>query len=208
MGSFYTWIRRAADSPATAIAVLVALCALSVAGTFIENEELNRVSLLKSAPAHFGILRVLDSHTYVRDTIYAPSSLGFGETETTPLPLRPFFTSQPDPIARIGREFRYQPQSPLKLSGFTLDEIAIVYTGMRGGEKIEESLWEAGAITETTPHPDVLRVIEVDHGEGRDVPELVKAVAAAAEQGNHRQIQAILVNQIPTFGPSLKSEPV
>ncbi len=121
MGSFYTWIRRAADSPATAIAVLVALCALSVAGTFIENEELNRVSLLKSAPAHFGILRVLDSHTYVRDTIYAPSSLGFGETETTPLPLRPFFTSQPDPIARIGREFRYQPQSPLKLSGFTLD---------------------------------------------------------------------------------------
>lgn len=96
----------------------------------------------------------------------------------------------------------------IKLSGFTLDEIAIVYTGVRGGEKIEEALWEAGAITEATPHPDVLRVIEVDHGERRDVPELMKAVAVAAEQGNHQQIQAILVNQIPTFGPSLKGEPV
>ncbi len=94
----------------------------------------------------------------------------------------------------------------IKLSGLTLEEVPIVYTGIRSGEKLEEALWETGATTESTLHPDVLRVIEADETRASEVPELVKTFAKAAEQGDHLQIQAMLVHQIHTFAPSLESE--
>lgn len=95
----------------------------------------------------------------------------------------------------------------IKLSGLTLEEIPIVYTGIRPGEKLVETLWEKGAATEATPHPDVLRVIEADDTSGREIPELLRTFAAAAEQGDHLQIQAMLMHQIPTFAPFVKGEP-
>src|SRR5262249_45562678 len=48
----------------------------------------------------------------------------------------------------------------IRLSGLTVEEIPIVYTGLRPGEKLEERLWEEGAVIEDTPHPEVLRVRE------------------------------------------------
>ena len=94
----------------------------------------------------------------------------------------------------------------IKLSGLTLEEVPIVYTGIRSGEKLEEALWEKGAATESTSHPEVLRVIEADDTSGREIPELLRTFAAAAEQGDHLQIQAMLLHQIPTFAPSLKGD--
>jgi FlaA1/EpsC-like NDP-sugar epimerase len=94
----------------------------------------------------------------------------------------------------------------IKLSGLTLEEVPIVYTGIRTGEKLEEALWEQGAATESTSHPDVLRVIEPDNTSGSKIPELLRAFATAAEQGDYLQIQVMLVHQIPTFAPSLKGE--
>lgn len=94
----------------------------------------------------------------------------------------------------------------IKLSGLTLDEIPIVYTGIRSGEKLEEALWEKGAATEFTPHPDVLRVIEAAETVGSRIPELLKTLAAAAEQGDALLIKAMLVHQISTFAPSLKDD--
>jgi FlaA1/EpsC-like NDP-sugar epimerase len=95
----------------------------------------------------------------------------------------------------------------IKLSGLTLEEIPIVYTGIRPGEKIEEALWEKGAVAEPTSHPDVLRVIEADGRSGSEIPELLRTLANAVERGDYLQIQAMLVHQIPTFAPSLKGEP-
>lgn len=95
----------------------------------------------------------------------------------------------------------------IKLSGFTLEEVPIVYTGTRPGEKLEEALWEEGAATELTPHPDVLRVIEADDTSGRDIPELLRTFAAAAERGDRLLMQAVLAHHIPTFAPFLEGEP-
>jgi FlaA1/EpsC-like NDP-sugar epimerase len=48
----------------------------------------------------------------------------------------------------------------IRLSGFERDEIPIVYTGLRPGEKLCEELWEDDAVVEATAHPDVFRVVE------------------------------------------------
>lgn len=93
----------------------------------------------------------------------------------------------------------------IKLSGLTLDEIPIAYTGIRQGEKLVEALWETGAVTEATTHPDVLKVIEADDTTGREMPDLLKAFTAAVAQGDHLRMQAALAHHIPTFAPFLKN---
>jgi FlaA1/EpsC-like NDP-sugar epimerase len=95
----------------------------------------------------------------------------------------------------------------IKLSGLTPEEIPIVYTGVRPGEKLEEELWEKDAITEPTSHPDVLRVIEADDPRGREIPGLLQTLATAVEQGDHLKIQAMLMHQIPTFVPFITEQP-
>lgn len=92
----------------------------------------------------------------------------------------------------------------IKLSGFTVDEVPITYTGIRQGEKLEEALWEKGSTTKPTAHPDVLNVIEPDESGPHEIPELLRAFAAAAKQGDSLQIQAVLAQHIATFAPHLK----
>jgi FlaA1/EpsC-like NDP-sugar epimerase len=94
----------------------------------------------------------------------------------------------------------------IKLSGLTLEEVPIVFTGIRPGEKLEEALWETGAATEPTPHPDVLRVIEGDNS-GGEISDLLKRFTTAAEQGDYRLIQTLLAHHIPTFAP-FPNEPI
>ena len=50
----------------------------------------------------------------------------------------------------------------IRLSGLGRDEIPIVYTGLRPGEKLSEELWEDNAEVEATVHQDVFRIIEPD----------------------------------------------
>ena len=94
----------------------------------------------------------------------------------------------------------------IKLSGLSLEEVPIVFTGIRPGEKLEEALWEDGATSEPTRHPDVLSVIETQRTIGLGLPEVMSALSAAAAKGDHLQIQAILAEQISTFAPFLKRE--
>jgi FlaA1/EpsC-like NDP-sugar epimerase len=112
-------------------------------------------------------------------------------------------------VLRMGEPVRIVDlaEDLIKLSGLTTDEVPIVYTGVRPGEKLEEELWEKGAAAEATSHPDVLRVIEADDTGGREVAGLLRTFAAAAENGDYLQIQAALVHQIPTFAPFIKGQP-
>ena len=48
----------------------------------------------------------------------------------------------------------------IRLSGLERNEIPIVYTGLRPGEKLSEELWEDDADVQATVHPDVFRVVE------------------------------------------------
>ncbi len=112
-------------------------------------------------------------------------------------------------VLKMGKPVRIADlaEDLIKLSGLTLEEVPIVYTGIRSGEKLEEALWEDGAATEATRHPDVLRVIEADQASGSEISELLRTLATAVEQGDHLRIQAMLMHQIPTFAPSLKGDP-
>jgi FlaA1/EpsC-like NDP-sugar epimerase len=96
-------------------------------------------------------------------------------------------------------------QDLIKLSGFAAEEIPIVYTGIRPGEKLDEALWEDGAAAEATSHPDIVRVIETDAATLPDSADIVKAFAAAIQQGDESAVKAMLMQQLPAGAPILKS---
>ncbi|MFN8059592.1 MAG: nucleoside-diphosphate sugar epimerase/dehydratase [Vicinamibacterales bacterium] len=89
----------------------------------------------------------------------------------------------------------------IALSGFDESEIPIVFTGKRPGEKLTESLWEAGARVEATPVSDVLRVVEPDEHQGFDVDVAVGQLGDAIVRGDRRRIDAVLARLIPTYSP-------
>jgi FlaA1/EpsC-like NDP-sugar epimerase len=84
----------------------------------------------------------------------------------------------------------------IKLSGFSTDEIPIVFTGLRPGEKLHEELWDPAARVEPTDNPEILRVIEPEWG---DVPlmEWIDELSRAAHTGDESRVRRALLG-----GPS------
>ena len=97
-------------------------------------------------------------------------------------------------------------QDLIRLSGFTPDQIPIVITGIRPGEKLSEALWEDDAKVEPTPHPDILRVTEAQPLAG-DLQAATKALQHAAQEGDRLRVEAILCDWIQTFTPSFSALP-
>jgi FlaA1/EpsC-like NDP-sugar epimerase len=95
----------------------------------------------------------------------------------------------------------------ITLSGFSLDDIPIVFTGVRPGEKLEELLWEPGSIVEPTGHPDIRSVREADICALADLPSLVGDLVAAAAAGDRLKIDALLAQTLPTFVPACVRAP-
>ena len=91
----------------------------------------------------------------------------------------------------------------IKLSGFTLAEIPIVYTRLRPGEKLEETLWEEDARVEPTSEPDILRVTEPDGVRAEALQATLEAFQRAVDTGDRLTIEATLAQAIPTFVPDL-----
>lgn len=87
----------------------------------------------------------------------------------------------------------------IRLSGFRPEEIRIEFSGLRPGEKLEESLWEDGAASECTEHPEILRVIESPPALHTRVAEIVASLSSAATRGDRAAIEAGLSALIPTF---------
>jgi FlaA1/EpsC-like NDP-sugar epimerase len=90
-------------------------------------------------------------------------------------------------------------QDVIKLSGCSLDEIPIVYTGIRPGEKLTEALWEADAHIEQTAHPEILRVEE--RAAPISVDRMLSDLAHAASQEDRAIIEATLAQWVETFAP-------
>ena len=97
-------------------------------------------------------------------------------------------------------------QDLIRLSGFTTDQIPIVTTGIRPGEKLEEALWEDDAKVEPTAHPDILTVVETQTPAG-DLQAAAKALQHAAQEDDRLQVEAILCDWIQTFTPSFSALP-
>jgi FlaA1/EpsC-like NDP-sugar epimerase len=87
----------------------------------------------------------------------------------------------------------------IKLSGYTLDEIPIVYTGIRPGEKLTEALWESGARVQPTAHPEILQVDEP--AAVVDVDRVLRDLEQAIQQPDRVAIEAVLAHWVETFGP-------
>jgi FlaA1/EpsC-like NDP-sugar epimerase len=95
-------------------------------------------------------------------------------------------------------------QDLIRLSGLTVDQIPIMTTGIRPGEKLEELLWESDAVIEPTIHSEILKVVEPQVPMD-DLHAIVEALARAARDGDRLRAEAILCDYIPTFTPSVAS---
>src|SRR5262249_18577506 len=91
----------------------------------------------------------------------------------------------------------------IKLSGFALSEIPIVYTALRPGEKLEEALWEQGAHVEPTSEADILCVSERAASAEVSFGQILQRLRTAVEVGDRLSIRAALADAIPTFVPHL-----
>jgi FlaA1/EpsC-like NDP-sugar epimerase len=101
----------------------------------------------------------------------------------------------PVPIVQLAEDL-------IRLSGLNIGDIPIVFTGLRPGEKMEEALWEPGAMVEPTSHPELLLVKEED---GLDAGEMVRSLdglLAAARSGPRLHFEATLAQLLPTYIPS------
>lgn len=90
-------------------------------------------------------------------------------------------------------------QDLIKLSGLNEDDVPIVFTGTRTGEKLEEALFDAGMQTQPTPHPEVLRVVGADTCTTSDLQGLVWQLEEAARRGDRASIEVLLGQTIPGF---------
>jgi FlaA1/EpsC-like NDP-sugar epimerase len=90
----------------------------------------------------------------------------------------------------------------VRLSGAESESIPIVYTGIRPGEKLEETLWESGARVEPTANPDVVRVTEAEPNLSVVLGRALDALEHAARAGDRVAIEAMLAQCLPSFLPS------
>jgi FlaA1/EpsC-like NDP-sugar epimerase len=95
----------------------------------------------------------------------------------------------------------------IRLSGFRAEDIPIVFTGLRPGEKLDEHLWEPGAEVELTPNPEILRIMERSDA-GVSVPETIDLITAAVARGDRLELEAVLATAIPTFVPRSSTAPI
>jgi FlaA1/EpsC-like NDP-sugar epimerase len=89
----------------------------------------------------------------------------------------------------------------IKLSGFAEDEVPIVFSGVRSGEKLVERLFDEGMQTQPTWHPEVLQVVGREACLRPELDQLVDQLEDAARRGDRLAIDALLGLAIPGFVP-------
>lgn len=89
----------------------------------------------------------------------------------------------------------------IRLSGYQPDEIPIVFTGLRPGEKLEEQLWEANALVEPAISADLLRIAEADEPSPLMLAAAIETLRSAVAADDRLAIQHALATCISSFVP-------
>jgi FlaA1/EpsC-like NDP-sugar epimerase len=87
----------------------------------------------------------------------------------------------------------------IKLSGLTTEDVAIVFSGVRPGEKMHEALYEEGLRAERTRHPEVLEVIGAGETDTGELDAAIDALEVAARQGDRPVMVSLLERLVPGF---------
>jgi len=89
----------------------------------------------------------------------------------------------------------------IKLSGLTPEDIPIVFSGVRTGEKMHEALFEEGRRGRATAHPEVLEVVGDDDTGLDRLDEVLDRLNEAATRGDAAAAYRLMSTLIPGFVP-------
>jgi len=90
----------------------------------------------------------------------------------------------------------------IRLSGFSPAEIAVEFTGLRPGEKMEEQLWEPETVVEPTSERAIMRLRGEHSSLNGSLDAVLQRFQATVRGGRRIEIEAALADQIPTFVPT------
>jgi FlaA1/EpsC-like NDP-sugar epimerase len=94
----------------------------------------------------------------------------------------------------------------IRLSGLEPgQDIEIVFTGMRPGEKMSEELWDEGVGYHETDHPDITRLDENELLDGQAVEALLEKLLGFVQDGDVDQMVEMLDSVIP--GSTIRETP-
>ncbi len=111
-------------------------------------------------------------------------------------------------VLRMGDQVRVSDlaEDLIRLSGLEPgNDIKIVYTGIRPGEKLSEELWDKWASYEPTDHPEIVRLVDEDVLSGQPLFSVVDDLLHLAREGDNASIIRILDEMIP--GAAVRSTP-
>lgn len=111
-------------------------------------------------------------------------------------------------VLRMGEQIRILDlaEDLIRLSGLEpYQDIDIVFTGIRPGEKLSEELWDANASHEPTSHPDIIRLTDQEFIGGEALECMVGDLVSLAAQGETEKILTLLDETIP--GAMVRSAP-
>ena len=103
-------------------------------------------------------------------------------------------------VLKMGEQVRIQDlaEDLIRLSGLEPgQDIEIIYTGIRQGEKMSEELWDKWAHYELTSHPDILLLSDEDILTGPPLQQIVDDLTGLAKRGDADAIVKILDGCIP-----------
>ena len=93
----------------------------------------------------------------------------------------------------------------IRLSGHTIDEIPIQFTGLRPGEKLFEELMASADATLPTANPRILLARISDTGQS--LPTLLSEIAGLGSADGDAAVRALLLAQVPEYHDADNTRP-